>query len=134
LKRLLVYIAGPYTNPEPVENTRKAIDAWKVLVDAGYLPFVPHLTLLVQLVYPHDPDFWYALDIDFLEHCDVLLRLPGESWGADREVEFCKERGIPVFEGSAEEFIVYWGREIDTHMRLVSEVEVKPIIKRRRAR
>lgn len=129
--KLMVYLASPYTNPEPVQNTRKAIDAWKVLVDAGYLPFVPHLTLLVQLVYPHEPEFWYALDLDFLERCDVLLRLPGESWGADQEVEFCKKHGIPTFIGTAQEFAMMYGVELPLTVSGNSEVEIKPIIRRR---
>jgi hypothetical protein len=32
-----------------------------------------------------------------LEHCDAVLRLPGESTGADRDVAIARERGLPVF-------------------------------------
>ncbi len=38
------------------------------------------------------------MEIDFawLESCDVVLRLDGESSGADREVEHAKNKGIKV--------------------------------------
>jgi ABC-type sugar transport system substrate-binding protein len=33
-----------------------------------------------------------------LQHCDAVLRLPGESTGADQDVAIARERGIPVYE------------------------------------
>ena len=96
MKPLKVYVAGPYAKPDPVINTRNAILAGEEIIKLGYLPFVPHLTHLWHLVEPHEPDFWYSYDLEWLECCDILLRLPGESWGADREVEFAKEHGIQV--------------------------------------
>jgi hypothetical protein len=39
------------------------------------------------------------MDFDWLRACDVLLRLPGESSGADREAALAREFGIAVFEG-----------------------------------
>ena len=105
MKKKLVYIAGPYTNEDPVINTRKTIDAWKTLTDAGYAAIVPHLSLLLHLVYPHESDFWYEQDLQILERCDILLRLPGDSWGADREMEVARERGILVFQMTAGKFV-----------------------------
>jgi hypothetical protein len=32
-----------------------------------------------------------------LEHCDAVLRLPGESTGADQDVAIAQRRGLPVF-------------------------------------
>lgn len=105
---LLIYVAGPYTHPDPVSTTRVAVDAFEVLVEGGFTPFVPHLTLLLDLIHPHPADFWYAYDLRLLLRCDVLLRLPGYSPGADREVEFAQAHGIPVFFGTAEEFVKGW--------------------------
>ncbi len=96
--RPLVYIAGPYTHPDPVQNTHEVIRVAAELVDKGLVtPFVPHLTLLWHLVDPRPLDFWYEYDVAMLARCDALLRLPGDSTGADREVAFAKERGLPVF-------------------------------------
>jgi hypothetical protein len=32
-----------------------------------------------------------------LQHCDAVLRLPGESKGADQDVKIAQELGIPVY-------------------------------------
>ena len=32
-----------------------------------------------------------------LQHCDAVLRLPGESRGAENDVRIARERGIPVY-------------------------------------
>jgi hypothetical protein len=103
--RPLIYVAGPYTNPDPVWNTHKMIMAGVALRDAGYTPLIPTLSLLTHMVSPHPPEYWYEWDLDMLEHCAEMLRLPGKSWGADREEVFARERGIPVFLGTAEAFI-----------------------------
>jgi len=38
------------------------------------------------------------LDKQFLPQCSAVLRLPGESAGADAEVEFAMALNIPVFD------------------------------------
>jgi hypothetical protein len=32
-----------------------------------------------------------------LRHCDAVLRLPGDSTGADQDVAIANDRGIPVY-------------------------------------
>jgi hypothetical protein len=32
-----------------------------------------------------------------LERCDAVLRIPGESTGADQDVEIARRRGLPIF-------------------------------------
>ena len=32
-----------------------------------------------------------------LEHCDAVLRLPGESRGADQDVAIARAKGLPVY-------------------------------------
>jgi hypothetical protein len=96
--RPLVYVAGPYTHPDPVSNTNAVIVLASELVDEGLVtPFVPHLTMLWHAISPRPLDFWYEYDIAFLGRCDALYRMEGPSTGADREVEFAHARGIPVF-------------------------------------
>jgi nucleoside 2-deoxyribosyltransferase len=98
IDRPLVYIAGPYSHPDPVANTHAVIALASELIDEGLVtPFVPHLTLLWHLVRPRPLEFWYAYDVAFLQRCDALFRMPGDSSGADREVEFASTRDIPVF-------------------------------------
>jgi len=93
-----VYIAGPYTNPDPVSNANRAIKVGTALMELGHVPFVPHLNLLWDLVDPGiEYDSWLAWDLSWLSRCDAMLRLPGDSPGADLEEAFCQENGIPVY-------------------------------------
>ena len=97
MRKLLVYIAAPYTHPDPIENTHIAIQAWKKLHDAGIDAIVPHTTLLLHLMYPSHVEVWYGYDMTILEHCDAVIRLKGASVGADKEIEHADECEIPVF-------------------------------------
>lgn len=92
-----IYVAGPYSQGDPVVNTRKAIEAGDFLRNLGYVPFIPHLTLLWHLVSPHDIDYWYEYDNEWIKKCDGLLRLPGDGTGADDEVDLILSLGRPVF-------------------------------------
>jgi len=93
-----IYIAGPYTKGDVAVNVHKAIEAGDKLAELGHIPFIPHLTHFWHLVSPKPYEFWLKIDMSFLEHwAEALLRLPGESNGADWEVETAKMRGIPVY-------------------------------------
>lgn len=91
-----IYIAGPYTGGDPAENTNKAIDAGHEAMDLGLDPFVPHLSHFSHARRERGYEDWMKLDLAFLEVCDILWRLPGESPGADREAARAYELGIPV--------------------------------------
>lgn len=92
-----VYVAGPYTIGDVEENVSNAIAAANELADLGFAPFVPHLNHYWHMMYPRDYEFWTHLDMQWLQHCDIVLRLLGESNGADEEVKYATEHGIPVF-------------------------------------
>ncbi len=94
---MLVFISGPYAKPDPVVNTRNAILAGEEVLKLGHIPFIPHLNHLWHLISPHNEDFWYAYDLIWLRKCDAILRLPGESKGADNEMVKAKAWGIPEF-------------------------------------
>jgi len=93
----LIYITAPYTHPDPVENTHRAVKAWERLTQYGYTALVPHVSLLLHLINPRPAEFWYAYDIKLLEKCDCIVRLTGESSGADREVKWAKVHNVPVY-------------------------------------
>lgn len=95
-----IYIAGPYSSA-PEVNVRKALEAATALLDAGLSPYVPHLTHYWHAAFPRDYSRWMALDLEWLSISHGLLRLPGESPGADREEQEARYLGIPVF-GSVE--------------------------------
>ena len=92
-----VYVAGPYTLGSTAANVRAAIDAGQKLFIAGHTPYIPHLSHLWSLVYPMPYAHWMQLGLDWLHQCEAVLRLPGESAGADVEVSVARSIGIPVF-------------------------------------
>jgi hypothetical protein len=95
MKNFLVYIAGPYTKGDVAENVATAIDYGDKVAGFGYAVEVPHLSHFWHYRSWHDYEFWMDLDLVKLARCDCLLRIPGPSSGADREVDFCKENEIP---------------------------------------
>ena len=103
---IFVYVAGPYTGGDPVLNVRAAIEAGQDLLDAGYVPFVPHLYHFWHHQIPGSYEQWMHLDLEWLKKCDALVRLEGPSPGASREEDAANNLGIPVFY-SVQSFIDY---------------------------
>lgn len=98
-----VYIAGPYTKGDVALNVRDAILAGDAVLKAGHTPFIPHLTHFWHMVCPGPYQQWIDLDLKWLPLCDALIRLPGESSGADGEATLARTLGIPVY--TLEEFL-----------------------------
>ncbi len=98
-KQLRIYIAGPYTKGDTAVNVRNAIFAQEYIeATLGHMAYNPMLSHFQHLMIPHeDVEYWYEKDIRWLLQCNALLRLPGESVGADREVEIARELGLTVF-------------------------------------
>src|SRR5687767_6211715 len=92
-----VYIAGPYTRGNVSANVKRALEAATRLIELGFCPFVPHLFHFLHAEHEQPYETWMALDFEWLAQCDVVLRLPGYSPGADQEVQRAGELGIPVF-------------------------------------
>jgi len=101
-----VYISAPYTNGDIEANVNAAIEAGNRITGAGHQVFIPHLTHFWHLRYPHEYEFWMEHDLFWLEKCTDLVRLPGESQGADREVKRARESGI-VVHSSVDGFLAY---------------------------
>lgn len=92
-----IYIAGPYTKGDVAINVSKAIEAASELLYMGHTPFVPHLSHFWHLVSPQDYEVWTAWGIVWLELCEAVLRLPGESEGADKECAWALAHGMIVY-------------------------------------
>ena len=92
----LIYVAGPYTKPDPVENTHNVIRVADALLDAGVCPLIPHLSLMWHLASPKPYYRWLEYDRQLLLRCDAVLRVPGNSDGATLECLYAESCGIPV--------------------------------------
>lgn len=94
-----VYVAGPISKGDVFQNLRRGIDAGAELRKRGFAPFVPHYDFLA---YMYRDDVWnyetvLANDFDWISKCDAILRLPGESAGADREEAHARKIGVPIY-------------------------------------
>ena len=98
-RRLKIYIAGPYTKGDTALNVRRSIMEQDYIEDTlGHMAYNPLLSHFQHLIVPHeDVNYWDEKDIRWLKECNAILRLPGESVGADREVAIARDLGMEVF-------------------------------------
>lgn len=107
---MLILIAGPYrsgTNDEPerlAANLEYLESMAGPIFDAGHIPMIGEWVALPVMrgvgSVVGDPTSSAILTPTaerLLQHCDAVLRLPGESRGADNDVRIARERGIPVY-------------------------------------
>lgn len=92
-----IFISGPYTLGDVAQNVKKSMDVANHLIELGYAPYCPHLTHFLHMNHFQPYEKWLELDITYLKVCDAILRLPGESAGADKEIELAKFLNIPIF-------------------------------------
>jgi hypothetical protein len=97
MKKVKVYIASPYTKGDIAVNVKTQIDFVDVLMDLGFAPFAPLYSHFQHMAHPRPYTDWVEIDLVWVEACDCLLRLSGESSGADGEVELALSLGKPVF-------------------------------------
>jgi nucleoside 2-deoxyribosyltransferase len=92
----VIYIAGPYSEPDPAYNTHRIVRIADRLLEAGFVPVLPHLSLAWQLISPKPYQTWLEYDRQILARCDAVLRVPGYSQGAAAETRHAIDHGIPV--------------------------------------
>ncbi|MEU7076742.1 DUF4406 domain-containing protein [Streptomyces sp. NPDC046409] len=114
-KPMLILIAGPYrsgTDGDPqamaANLARLETAAWPVFA-AGHLPVIGEWIALPVLssagAGPTDPlaeQVLYPTADRLLARCDAVLRLPGDSAGADQDVVTAWRRGLPVYHDVSE--------------------------------
>lgn len=114
-KPKLILIAGPYrsgTDGDPqamaANLARLEAAAWPIFA-AGHLPVIGEWIALPVLhsvgAGPTDPladQVLHPTADRLLGHCDAVLRLPGESAGADKDVATARRRGLAVYYDVAE--------------------------------
>lgn len=108
---MLILIAGPYrsgTNDDP-ELIRKNLENLEAMAlpifKKGHIPMIGEWVALplLNLAGSQKPgdDIWneiqYPVAHGLLEKCDAVLRIPGESKGADQDVKIAKERGLLIY-------------------------------------
>jgi hypothetical protein len=111
-----IYISGPITFGDLAANIRQADDAMLALMRAGLAPLNPMLTCFAGSVWREGFEVhgeanakghegfcdlthghWIASDLAWVEVADAVLRLPGESVGADAECAHARAIGVQVY-------------------------------------
>lgn len=111
---LRIYLAAPIGANDDgwAGRIAAAARACEELFRAGFAVYLPHgyeaagIDLLALFGYKAA----CRLSGAFVAVCDALLRLPGESPGADEEVALAESLGIPVFYSLAA--LVEWGENV----------------------
>lgn len=111
MESLMILVAGPYrsgTDDEPdrmAENLRRLESVTLDLFQAGHIPMIGEWIALPLLRLaggkrPGDEawqEILYPVANRLITRCDAVLRLPGESKGADEDVRLAKEFGLSVY-------------------------------------
>jgi hypothetical protein len=108
---MMILVAGPYRSGTGDDPALMAINLAKLeavtlpLFRAGHIPLIGEwlaLPLLRQAGSKRAGDaayeeICYPIAHRLLEHCDAVLRLPGDSKGADEDVRRARERGLMIY-------------------------------------
>lgn len=100
--RRIIYVAGPMMLGSMAHNIAQAMAAGAKLIEAGFTPILPQLSFFMSIQYEQTWETWLDVDKPLVLKSSAVLRLPGESRGADLEVKWADEAGIPVFYDIAE--------------------------------
>ncbi|WP_233611761.1 DUF4406 domain-containing protein [Amycolatopsis sp. WAC 01376] len=110
-KPLMILIAGPFrsgTGDDPellARNLARLEEAAWPIFRSGHVPMIGEWVALPVLrgaggktvADPIAKEVMYPTADRLLHHCDAVLRLPGESTGADQDVAIALSRGLAVY-------------------------------------
>jgi hypothetical protein len=111
LSPLLILVAGPYrsgTNNDPqlIAKNLDRLEQFSLQVyKAGHIPLIGEwvaLPIAKQAGSSHLGDaiseqFLYPVANRLIQRCDAVLRIEGQSKGADEDVRLARQRGLPVY-------------------------------------
>jgi hypothetical protein len=110
-ENMLILIAGPYRSgtgddPEKMAANLERLEAPShALFQAGHVPMIGEWVALPvwrtaggrKVGDDLYEEIFHPVAGRLLQLCDAVLRLPGDSMGADNDVRIARERGIPVY-------------------------------------
>jgi hypothetical protein len=115
-KPLLVLIAGPYLtgtdgDPQKIARNRERLESFALpIYERGHLPMIGEWMALpiIHAAGGHSAGdaifqaYQYPVAHRLLERCDAVLRIPGDSRGADQDVARAIQLGVAVYRDLSE--------------------------------
>lgn len=99
-----IMVSGPYSHDAKTAAEREANlrELNKIALEVfgkGHLPLIGvNLALPMTLLAPDRyTELMMPISLALAERCDAVLRVGGESFGADQEVQLFEQAGKPVF-------------------------------------
>jgi len=110
-KSMMILIAGPYRsgtgdNPEKIVANVELMESFALpIFRLGHIPLLgewlalPLVHLAGSTQIGDDPfnEIFHPIAERLLEKCDAVLRVGGESKGADQMVEISRQKGLKIF-------------------------------------
>jgi hypothetical protein len=108
---MVILVAGPYrsgTNGDPLriaQNLDRLESFALSIYKAGHIPVIGEWVALplmkqagsLKLGDEISEQYLYPVASRLLERCDAVLRIEGESKGADEDLRLARERGLEVY-------------------------------------
>ena len=116
MNRPRVYLACPVTLGDREHNFRQASDMHLELMTNGFAVLNPALTMRLPWAWDRPHAEWLECCLPWVAVADVVLRLPGESKGADMECDFATVNGKRVFT-TAGDLYSYFRRYLEKHAK-----------------
>ena len=115
-----IYVAGPYKS-NSIHATNQNIfamrDACDFLLQYNFVPFFPLLCHLWDLISPRAEDEWLALNIAWINRCDIFTYLDGDSEGVKIEREHAFDTHIPIYSYATLRILLLEGESIVTRRK-----------------
>jgi hypothetical protein len=110
MRKIRVYIASPYTKGDMAINVRTSFEMASVIRNYGMMPIAPLRSHFEHMMFPKPVEKWLSEDMYYIDWCDIVLRMDGESFGADFEVYYAVNRNKIVCSNVAE--AVTWAEKL----------------------
>lgn len=108
---MLIMVCGPYTSgtggdPARIAANRERLESFALpIYEKGHLPMIGEWLALPIIRAAGGRDFsddffrryQYPVAHRLLERCDAVLRIPGQSTGADLDVQRARQLGLQIF-------------------------------------
>ena len=110
-KNMLILIAGPYRsgtndNPDLIQENLNRLERMALpIFNKGHIPIIGEWVALPLMKHAGSKEIgdeiWnqiqYPTAHKLLEKCDAVLRIPGQSKGADEDIRIAKMRGLKIY-------------------------------------